>query len=90
MLGSLMLTPDMVKGMAIAILVALYLYFGWIMPIMKIRDSDGNPKTGWIMLLVFLGIMPILLVVFQAARQEGPQGINGTTLNAGMGPQPVV
>ena len=85
------LSPDAIFAMCIILLVMLYLYIGWILPIMKIRDPSVKTKTGWVMTLIIFGILPIVIAVglhVQEARRAAGN-VSGTSMNA-MGPQPVV
>lgn len=88
-------SPEGMTVLGALILTGLYIYFGWYLPISKIRDSKVKTKTGWIMLLLLLGIAPIVVPIIMAAavarrNAAGAAAAAGTTLNASPGPQPVV
>ena len=87
------LSPEGMKVLGFLILSGLYLFFGWIWPIVKIRDKNVKTKSGWIMMLIIIGILPILLPVImgavEARRNASAAAVSGTSMNA-MGPQPVV
>lgn len=46
--------------------LGLYIYFGWVYPIMHLRKKDisKREKRTSILLLVVLGILPLLLIIF--------------------------
>lgn len=84
------LSPEGAKALGVIILLGLYLFLGWILPIMKIRDKDTKTKTGWVLMLIIIGIMPIVAPVVMGAVEARRAGaVSGTSMNA-MGPQPVV
>jgi len=84
------LSPEGAKALGVIILLGLYLFLGWILPIMKIRDKDTKTKTGWVLMLIIIGIMPIVAPVVMGAVEARRGGaVSGTSMNA-MGPQPVV
>ena len=86
------LTPESLMVIGTVILVGLWLYFGWIRPIQKIRDPSVKTKTGHILLLFILGICPVLVPIVASvvsARRNAAAAVSGTSMNA-MGPQPVV
>jgi len=90
----LLLSPEGMQILGVLILTGLYIYLGWYLPISKIRDSKVKTKTGWIMLLLLLGIAPIVVPLIMAgvvARRNaaGAAAAAGTTLNASPGPAPV-
>jgi len=90
----LLLSPEGARIIGGLIVVGAYLWFGWILPIMRIRDPKVKTKAGWVMLLLLVGIMPILLPIIMAgvAARRGAAGANaasGTSLNAAPGPAPV-
>lgn len=88
-----LLSPEGMKILGGLIVLGMYLWFGWILPIMRIRDPKVKTKTGWVMLLLIVGIIPILLPIImagmEARRAAGASAAAGTSLNASMGPQPV-
>jgi len=87
------LTPETLMVMGIACLLGLWVYFGWIRPIQKIRDPTVKTKSGHVLMLFLLGICPVLVPIVMSVRgARGNAGVNaaaGTSMNA-MGPQPVV
>ena len=84
------LSPEGAKALGVIILLGLYLFFGWIWPIMKIRDKNTKTKSGWVLMLIIIGIMPIVAPVVMGAIEARRAGaMSGTSMNA-MGPQPVV
>lgn len=89
------ISPEIIMFIAILILMGCYIYFGWALPIQKIRDPKVKTKTGWIMMLIILGIAPIVVPLIMAATSArrnaaaGAAAAAGTTLNASPGPQPV-
>jgi len=86
----LFLSPEGAKALGVIILLGLYLFFGWIWPIMKIRDKNTKTKSGWVLMLIIIGIMPIVAPVVMGAIEARRAGaVSGTSMNA-MGPQPVV
>jgi hypothetical protein len=89
-----LLSPEGMKILGGLIVMGAYLWFGWILPIMRIRDPKVKTKAGWVMLLLLVGIMPILLpfIIAGVDARRAAAGANaaaGTSLNASMGPQPV-
>ena len=89
------LSPEFFKFLVFTALTCAYIYFVWYKPIRKIRDPETKTKTGWIMLLVFFGILPIIspliYILYQKrAAAAGANAAAGTSMNASMGPQPVV
>jgi len=84
------LSPEGAKALGVIILLGLYLFLGWILPIMKIRDKNTKTKSGWVLMLIIVGIMPIVAPVVMGAVEARRAGaVSGTSMNA-MGPQPVV
>ena len=87
------LSPESLTIMGMACVLALWVYFGWVRPIQKIRDPAAKTKTGHVMMLLILGILPVLVPiimgVMNARRNASASAVNGTSLNA-MGPQPVM
>ena len=84
------LSPEGAKALGVIILLGLYLFLGWILPIMKIRDKTTKTKSGWVLMLIIIGIMPIVAPVVMGAVEARRAGaVSGTSMNA-MGPQPVV
>lgn len=84
------LSPEGAKALGVIILLGLYLFLGWILPIMKIRDKNTKTKSGWVLMLIIIGIMPIVAPVVMGAVEARRAGaVSGTSMNA-MGPQPVV
>lgn len=91
----LFLSPEGRKVMGFFVVLCLYLVLGWIWPIMKIRDKNVKTKSGWIMMLIIIGILPILIpiVAGMIEARRNSSGVNaaaGTSMNASPGPQPVV
>jgi hypothetical protein len=89
----LFMSPEAAKGLALIISVGLYLFFGWIWPIIKIRDKNTKTKSGWVMMLIIVGILPILapliMGVMATRSNAGVNAAAGTSMNASPGPQPV-
>jgi hypothetical protein len=86
----LFLSPEGAKALGFIILLGLYLFFGWIWPIIKIRDKNTKTKSGWVLMLIIIGIMPIVAPLIMGAIEARRAGsVSGTSMNA-MGPQPVV
>ena len=87
------LSPETLMIMGMACVLALWVYFGWIRPIQKIRDPSVKTKTGHVLILLILGIspviVPIVMGVMSARSNASSSTVNGTSMNA-MGPQPVV
>lgn len=89
----LFLSPEGAKALGVIILLGLYLFFGWIWPIMKIRDKNTKTKSGWVLMLLIIGILPIVAPIIMgmvgARRNAGVNAAAGTSMNASPGPQPV-
>ena len=91
----LILSPEAMRFIGGCMLLALYTYFGWYWPIKKIRDPNVKSKTGYIMLLLLIGIAPILVPLIIAvadmrrSQAGGAAAAAGTSFNASAGPQPV-
>ena len=86
----LILSPEGAAVLGMVILFGLYLFLGWILPIMKIRDKNVKTKSGWVLMLLVIGIGPILAPIAMGVAEARRAGaVSGTTMNA-MGPQPVV
>ena len=51
-------------------LLALWVYVGWVLPIMrmKVPGISKMRKTAWILDLIFVGIMPIFLIVYRGSK----------------------
>jgi hypothetical protein len=86
----MLLSPEGMRAMGFMILLGLYLFFGWIWPIMKIRDKNVKTKSGWVLMLIIIGILPIVAPLIMGAMEARRNAaVSGTSMNA-MGPQPVV
>jgi hypothetical protein len=87
----MLLTPESLTVIGVIILTGLWLYFGWIRPIQKIRDPSVKTKSGHVFLLLLLGICPVLVPILLSAMaaRRNANAVAGTSVNA-MGPQPVV
>ena len=89
----LLMHPETAAALGLIALTGLWLYFGWIRPIMNIRSPSVKNKTGHVLMLIILGISPIILTIFDsirsASRNTGVNAAAGTSVNAGPGPQPV-
>ena len=86
------MSPEALTMLGVIILIACYIYVGWYLPISRIRDPKVKTKTGWVMLLLILGVAPILTPIIMgvvSARRNAAQSVGGTSLNASPGPQPV-
>jgi uncharacterized membrane protein HdeD (DUF308 family) len=87
----LFLSPEGARALGFLILIGLYLFLGWIWPIIKIRDKNVKTKSGWVLMLIIIGILPIvapIIMMIMDARRNAT-AVSGTSMNA-MGPQPVV
>lgn len=87
------MTPETVLLIATVVVFGVWIYFGWVLPIQKIRDPATKTKTGYVMLLILLGLSPILIPLIMSlvgSRMNARNGaVSGTSMN-GMGPAPVV
>jgi len=86
--------PDTLRAIAITVVFGLWLYFGWIRPIMNIRSPSVKNKAGHVLMLIILGIgpivAPIVMSIMSDRRNTGVNAAAGTSLNASPGPQQVV
>lgn len=84
------------EGQAVMINIfigAIWLSLGWILPIIKLRDPKVKTKTGWIMMLVLIGIVVPIFIFSMAVElyeNSNPSRPNGTNFNSGpAAPNPV-
>lgn len=54
----------------VLVVIGLYLYLGWIMPIQKLGDPKVKSKAPWVIMMLMLGVAPAALVIYNAAKED--------------------